>query len=69
MFEKFLNGELNIPKDSAEKTRPNGFTGMHRHRGHSSVRVLEENMTAAGAKNHKANSFQGAHKILALRAR
>jgi len=69
MGKEFLHGQLNIPEDGAKKAGPDGFAGMYRDRGYSAIKVLQENMTAAGANNGGTKAFQGAYKLLALRPR
>ena len=66
MFQQVLDRQFGIAKDGPKKTGTNCLAGVHRDSCDPSVRVPEENVTAAGSNELKADSFEDSDDFLAL---
>lgn len=66
MFQQVLDRQFGIAKDGPNKTRTNCLAGVHRDSCDPSVRVPEENVTAAGSNDFKTDSFEDSDDFFAL---
>jgi hypothetical protein len=66
VLEQFVDSQLGVAQDGAEKPGTKSLTGMNWDGGNSSVLMPEKNMAASGSNDLETDSSEDSHNFLAL---